>query len=217
VLLRHGQTQWNVEGRFQGHSDIPLDAMGEQQAATAATVLAELRPDAIVSSDLVRALATAAPLAAATGRSVELDERLRETHGGGWEGMRDADIGAEHADDWWAWRHGADIRAGLTGESRTMVAQRATTAITEHADRLEYGQTLVVVTHGGVANAAIGSLLNLPVTHWQTLGGLGNCQWAILRAWVTSRQDSTDQPLPAAWRLASYGVGPRVAAERIRG
>src|ERR1035437_598375 len=67
LLWRHGQTQWNVEGRFQGQSDIPLDAVGHQQAERAARLLAALRPDVIISSDLGRALATAAPLARLTG------------------------------------------------------------------------------------------------------------------------------------------------------
>ena len=67
MLWRHGQTQWNVEGRFQGQSDIPLDEAGEAQAQRAARLLAGLRPDLIVSSDLLRASATAAPLARLTG------------------------------------------------------------------------------------------------------------------------------------------------------
>ena len=70
VLWRHGQTQWNVEGRFQGQSDIPLDLVGEQQAERAARLLAALQPSAIYSSDLARAAMTAAPLARLTGLTV---------------------------------------------------------------------------------------------------------------------------------------------------
>jgi probable phosphoglycerate mutase len=85
VLWRHGQTQWNADGRFQGQSDIPLDAVGEQQAERAARLLAGLRPDGIVSSDLSRAMATAAPLARLTGLTVTTDKDLRERYGGLWE------------------------------------------------------------------------------------------------------------------------------------
>jgi len=101
VLWRHGQTLWNVEGRFQGQSDIPLDELGEQQAERAARLLAGLGPDAIVSSDLARAMATAAPLARLTGLTITPDKDLRERYGGLWEGLTDTEIRsrypAEHA------------------------------------------------------------------------------------------------------------------------
>src|SRR5215831_6697386 len=87
VLWRHGQTQWNVDGRFQGQSDIPLDPVGEQQAERAARLLAALQPAAIFSSDLARATATAAPLARLTGLRVIPEKDLRERFGGRWEGL----------------------------------------------------------------------------------------------------------------------------------
>ena len=96
VLWRHGQTAWNAERRFQGQSDIPLDEAGQAQAERAARLLAGLRPDLIVSSDLIRATGTAAPLARLTGLDVILDKDLRERHGGGWEGLTDAEIRARY-------------------------------------------------------------------------------------------------------------------------
>ena len=86
VLWRHGQTDWNVENRFQGHSDIPLNKVGEYQVAQAASVLAGLKPNRIISSDLIRAQATAAALADLTNLKVEINPGLRETNGGLWEG-----------------------------------------------------------------------------------------------------------------------------------
>ena len=68
VLWRHGQTDWNVENRFQGSSDIPLNKVGEYQVVEAAKVLAALKPDRIVSSDLIRAQKTAAALAELTNK-----------------------------------------------------------------------------------------------------------------------------------------------------
>src|SRR6185437_6520135 len=87
VLWRHGQTTWNLEHRFQGQTDIPLDPTGEAQAEQAARRLATLRPHALFSSDLSRAQQTAAPLARLTGLPVTLDKDLRERFGGDWEGL----------------------------------------------------------------------------------------------------------------------------------
>jgi broad specificity phosphatase PhoE len=92
VLWRHGQTIWNAERRFQGQSDIPLDETGQAQAERAARLLAALRPDLIVSSDLSRAAGTAAALSRLTGIEVTLDKDLRERSGGCWEGLTDTEI-----------------------------------------------------------------------------------------------------------------------------
>ncbi|MEY4232936.1 MAG: hypothetical protein RL144_1136, partial [Actinomycetota bacterium] len=82
VLWRHGQTDWNVVNRFQGHSDIDLNEVGRFQAKHAAQVLAGMNPTAIISSDLGRAKDTAQALANLTGLKVEVDVDLRETNGG---------------------------------------------------------------------------------------------------------------------------------------
>jgi len=76
VLWRHGQTDWNVENRFQGSSDIPLNKVGESQVVEAAKVLAALKPDRIVSSDLIRAQKTAAALAKLTNKKLRLIQIL---------------------------------------------------------------------------------------------------------------------------------------------
>jgi broad specificity phosphatase PhoE len=78
VVWRHGRTAWNDAGRFQGHTDTPLDDVGRAQAAAASVALASLRPARVVTSDLSRAAATAAYLGAAAGVPVAEDPRLRE-------------------------------------------------------------------------------------------------------------------------------------------
>src|SRR5689334_6541607 len=122
VLWRHGQTEWNMQGRFQGQTDIPLDETGEQQAERAARLLAALRPDAIVSSDLGRALATAAPLARLTGLTVTTDKDLRERHGGAWEGLTNEQIRAQYPVEYAQW-----LPPG--GESTSAVGERAGAAL----------------------------------------------------------------------------------------
>ena len=92
MLWRHGQTIWNVEHRFQGQTDIPLDETGEAQAEYAARRLATLRPDAIFSSDLTRAAQHRRPTGPADRPAVTLDKDLRERSGGIWEGLTDTEI-----------------------------------------------------------------------------------------------------------------------------
>ena len=112
MLWRHGQTDWNVENRFQGHSDIPLNKVGEYQVAQAASVLAGLKPNRIISSDLIRAQATAAALADLTNLKVEINPGLRETNGGLWEGKTAPENRATHGDLFANWYEGGDEPAG---------------------------------------------------------------------------------------------------------
>jgi 2,3-bisphosphoglycerate-dependent phosphoglycerate mutase len=104
--LRHGQTAWNAEHRIQGHTDIPLDTTGHWQATQLARALADEPLAAIYSSDLLRAWATAQPLAAATGAPLVSDRRLRERGFGAFEGHTYADI-----DKLWPPRQRAGVAA----------------------------------------------------------------------------------------------------------
>ncbi|MDA2963523.1 MAG: histidine phosphatase family protein, partial [Actinomycetota bacterium] len=91
LLWRHGQTDWNIVNRFQGHSDIPLNDVGRYQVQHAAEILAGMIPTAIISSDLGRARETAQALANLVGLSVTTYQALRETNGGLWEGKTGAE------------------------------------------------------------------------------------------------------------------------------
>jgi probable phosphoglycerate mutase len=86
-FLRHGQTRWNAEGRFQGHTDIPLNDVGLSQARDAATILARCRVDLIVASPLIRAHKTAEIVAAHLDRPLLMDDDLKERHFGAFEGL----------------------------------------------------------------------------------------------------------------------------------
>jgi probable phosphoglycerate mutase len=86
VLWRHGQTDWNIENRFQGHTDIALNAVGRFQVEHAAKVLIGMNPIKIVSSDLTRTQETASALSNLAGVATIIDAGLRETNGGNWEG-----------------------------------------------------------------------------------------------------------------------------------
>ena len=173
VLWRHGQTRWNVEGRFQGQSDIPLDEVGEQQAERAARLLAALQPSAIFSSDLSRATATAAPLARLTGLTVTPDKDLRERYGGLWEGLTDAEIRARYPVEHSQWRP-------PEGETTAAVADRACAAMDRIAGTLTPGTLAVVVSHGAALRLGAARLLGLPEELWGTIGPLANCAWSVL-------------------------------------
>ena len=197
MLWRHGRTRWNLEERFQGHTDVELDETGIAQAERAAPLLAALNPVAIVSSDLRRARDTAEALARVAAVAVKEDPRLRETFGGTWQGLTVDAIRALDNEAYALWRSGADVPAG-GAETRTDVAGRVRAAILDALTEVPPGETLVVVTHGGSARGAIGSLLDLPMDRWAVIGGLSNCCWSVLEE--TGFSDS-------GWRLVEHNAG----------
>lgn len=188
MLWRHGQTIWNVERRFQGQTDIPLDETGEAQADYAARRLATLRPDAIVSSDLIRAQSTAAPLARLTGLPVTLDKDLRERFGGDWEGLSDEEIAERYPAERATWNP-------PNGESTVAVADRVRAALERTAASLAAGQLAVVVSHGAALRLGMERLLGLPEEAFGALGPLSNCSWSVL----SQRHDR--------WRLLEHNAG----------
>ncbi len=197
VLWRHGRTAWNAEGRFQGQLDVELDSVGVEQSRRAARLLAGLPPAMVLSSDLGRARATAEPLLNLTGLAATYDAGLRETHGGEWQGLTGAEMRAgPDLDSFDAWRQGADLPAGRTGERRSEVGVRAAAVVRRAIESLGAGEVLVAVTHGGTARTMIGTLIGLPVEHWDVFGGLANCSWSVL-----------EETVDGAWRLAEHNAG----------
>ncbi len=178
VLWRHGQTVWNAERRFQGQSDIPLDETGQAQAERAARLLAALRPDMIVSSDLSRAAGTAMPLARLTGLDVVLDKDLRERHGGSWEGLTDAEIRERYPEAHATW-------TPPDGEPSVAVADRVAAALERVAVAVAEQVTdpdalAVVVSHGAALRLGMSRLLGMPDELFGVLGPLSNCSWSVL-------------------------------------
>jgi glucosyl-3-phosphoglycerate phosphatase len=179
VLWRHGQTVWNAERRFQGQTDIPLDETGVAQAERAARLLAALRPELIVSSDLSRAASTAAPLAQLTGLEVTLDKDLRERHGGGWEGLNDAEIRARYPAEHASW-------SPPDGEPSAAVADRVVGALQRVADRVAENERdgasrlAVVASHGAALRLGMSRFLGMPEELFDVLGPLSNCSWSVL-------------------------------------
>jgi glucosyl-3-phosphoglycerate phosphatase len=199
VLLRHGQTDYNVAGRMQGHFDSMLTRTGVEQAAVVAPEIAALVPDRLISSDLRRAVDTADVVGTACGRPVKLDARLRETHLGEWQGRT-----VDEIEDAWpgaiaTWRSDPGW-APPGGESRIEVVRRSMPVVEELDEEFGSGvpdTTVVLVAHGGLIAGLVCGLLALPAASWPAIGGMGNCRWASV-----ARRD--DHP---RWRLAGYNVG----------
>ncbi|MEP7283870.1 MAG: histidine phosphatase family protein [Rubrivivax sp.] len=150
LLIRHGETDFNRELRFQGHADVPLNAAGRAQAQALAVRLAEEAFDVVVTSDLERARATAAPLLQRRPDAItRADEAWREQSFGVLEGLDAATIRARHPALWQAWlRHDAD-GAPPGGESNRAFHDRVSAALDALA-LAHAGQRVAVVTHGGV-------------------------------------------------------------------
>jgi broad specificity phosphatase PhoE len=193
VLLRHGRTAWNHEGRVQGQIDAELDDSGHEQAARAAEVLALLRPTVLWSSDLVRARDTAGYLAARTGLEPTYDARLREYNLGERQGITREEFEAIAPEEFALFRQGYyDDTPGA--ESTAEVRERMLAALGEVLAALGPTDTGVVVGHGAAIRVAVGALLGWPDDLFRTLGVLGNCGWLTL----------APHPLTGVMRLAAY-------------
>lgn len=162
-LIRHGETDWNAERRYQGHIDIDLNANGMTQAAAAARGLQGERFDALYSSDLSRTRSTAAHLAAATGLPIELVSGLRERHFGLFQGRTAAEVAAldPHAHRLYEARD-PDHDFG-DGESLRTFSTRVVTTLTRLATA-HSGQRLLIVCHGGVLDAVYRRASNMDIS-----------------------------------------------------
>jgi probable phosphoglycerate mutase len=194
VIVRHGRTAHNADGRFQGHLDTPLDDIGRAQAADVAKELLGFEPAAIMSSDSMRAVHTAEPLGVIAGLDVVVDPRLREVDMGRWTGLTRAEAEVAFPSEYAAWTGGTDSSRG-GGETFGQVADRSAAAVEECLASVPAGRTLVVFTHGGTARALTGRLLELP---WEW-------SWR-LRALENVRRTVLDES-PRGWRLREYNAG----------
>jgi probable phosphoglycerate mutase len=213
VLLRHGQTEYNATSRMQGQLDTDLSDLGRAQAVAAAEVLAKRQPMLIVSSDLRRALDTATALGERAGLPVEIDERLRETHLGDWQGLTHLEVDAVAPGARLAWRDDARW-APHGGESRVDVAARSMPLVDELvANQTEWGvrdepdRPVVLVAHGGLIAALTAALLDLPVDNWPVLGGMGNASWVQISG--HSQPDAAAKDI--RWRLDVWNASAQVA------
>lgn len=194
LVVRHGQTEWNITGRIQGSSDIDLDETGKAQAVEAAPALAAYEPVRIISSDLRRAVDTARPIAQIVGVEVELDKRLRERAYGPWEGLTHHEIAEQFPDDHRRWRSQEPL---LHPEIETWgELKRRTGDAARDIVEAEFDGTVIVVCHGGSARQIVGGVLGWDHDPTSGLSGMDNAHWADLRRMKSGK-----------WRLFGYNLG----------
>ncbi|GIW60610.1 MAG: alpha-ribazole phosphatase [Patescibacteria group bacterium] len=156
LLVRHGETDWNVIHRFQGSSDVPLNDTGREQAQKLALRLSSETFDAIYSSDLLRAAETAQIIAQ---QPIIYDARLREIHFGVFEGLTFTEIMEQYPHEWDLWRKRQ--APPPEGEEIADVATRVQVfledILTQHSE-----QKILIVTHGGIIGMIATQLLNHP-------------------------------------------------------
>ena len=149
LLARHGETDWNRVGRWQGHADLPLNDAGRTQAAELAERLAGDGIAAIYSSDLMRASQTARVVADRLGLAVVEDAGLREIDVGSWSGLTRAEVEQRFPQGYARWLGG---EIGHDGETREELTERVVGAVERIAAEHPEG-TILVVTHGGAIRA----------------------------------------------------------------
>lgn len=167
-LIRHGQTDWNLLGKYQGQTDIPLSDEGMRQTALLVQHFPADTLDVVYTSDLQRAWMTAAPLAEKFSAPIHAEEALRELHFGAWEGLTYQEI-AE------GWPQEVDNLFGAPeklqipeGETFLALQQRAMAKIREIRAANE-GKHVAVVAHGAITKAILTALLHIPLHYVWTL------------------------------------------------
>jgi broad specificity phosphatase PhoE len=155
VVVRHGRTAWNADGRFQGHSDIPLDEEGRRQARALAALLAAERFDAAVASDLSRAWETAATIVAGRDLALDPDARWREMRFGAWEGLTWPEIVERNPALADASAVAPKFYTPAGGETFDEVCTRIAAAVAALDARAHDGARVLVATHAGPLHALL--------------------------------------------------------------
>jgi len=174
LLVRHGETTWNQESRWQGQADVPLSDAGRVQARLLAQrLLTEGRQfHAMYASDLSRAFETAEILGQTLGVPLSPDSGWREMNIGVWSGLTTAEVMARHAVEWERLRAGEDLPRG-GGETFAQFQGRLIQSAQLLAQR-HNGEQIVIVTHGGAVRAFLLHCRNLPTTKFREIDKIGN-------------------------------------------
>lgn len=181
ILIRHGETFWNAEGRLQGQSDSPLTPRGIAQAQAVARRLRHETFSALYASHLQRVLDTAAPVAAMSGHTVQVDPRLQERAYGIFEGLTHAEASVQHAAVYHEYQTNLSPDFAIPqAESTSQMLARGLTVLTELAER-HPGERIVIVSHGSFLRVMLSHMLGIPLDIKQRFrlanGSLSEATW----------------------------------------
>lgn len=163
IIVRHGETVWNALGRQQGHLDSPLSPLGIRQAEAIAERLSTERFDALYTSDLGRAHATAQRIAARTGREVIVDKGLRERNLGIFQALTMEEVAARYPEEYARFKSGDPDYRIPRGESARERHERIVAAVGKIVSR-HAGGRIVIVAHGGVLQSLFRHAVGLPLS-----------------------------------------------------
>ncbi len=177
-IVRHGETEWNAQGRIQGHTDIRLSGEGLQQAAMVARRLVDVPIDVAYSSDLIRSSETARQILGQRTVPLHTTPQLREYHKGVFEGLTPEET-SERYPELYAASHVKDLDfAPPGGESTRQTSARLASFIADLRNR-HLDDNVLIVGHGGALRAAFVALMELPLeANWRFL--MSNCGLSVL-------------------------------------
>jgi len=161
--VRHGETEWNLIGKHQGHMDSPLTERGTQQAHALAEGLVGRGIEFIYSSDLGRALKTGEIIGAKLGLSVQTDEHLRERHLGSLQGLTKEEFRHRYSNEWAKFDSG-DPEYRFPGAESARQRYERTVGCVQALVELHIGQTVLIVAHGGVLNDLFYRAIGMPLS-----------------------------------------------------
>lgn len=208
-LVRHGETEYNAIGRYQGHMQIELNRTGHYQASLVCRRLANMPTiSAIYSSDLVRCIQTITPLATARNHTITLKPDLREIDVGLWEHLTIPEIRNNFPTNYAAYVNAPGDTIHVGGESYRQMQTRAMRAITQIISQHNAGDHVVIASHGGTIRAILCAVIGLDINQYNKL-------------WVTNCAISTFTVTDGTIRLASFNdvahieLAPEVDREQL--
>lgn len=205
LLIRHGETDWNAAGRWQGFEQIPLNAQGLGQARALASYLRERPIQALCTSDLSRAFQTASAVGDSLGIAPQVDERWRELNLGIFQGLTMSDIESQYPDELVAWRANYMGYKVPGGESRLEMQGRAYQAWLEISSQPE-GPEVAIVSHGGTIKLLLMKLFENDGAMIRNMH-IANTSITILE----HQPHSSSSP----WRLSEFAITPHLISDTL--